>query len=68
MVKWTSSRASNAEFRVRVLVGLLDADVADTERHRSCKPDHAGANPVVGSIGFIDRNRLVAQLARAADS
>ncbi len=36
----------------------------DTERRRSCKPDHAGANPVVGSQhnnrpdGVTDSTRL----------
>ena len=44
----TVSRGSNP----RTVAGTI-ADVAETERRRSCKPDHAGANPVVGSFDCL---------------
>ena len=60
MVKRKSSPASNRKFRVRILVGLLQPFAIlptwlDLERRCSCKADHAGANPVVGSENDMAR-------------
>jgi hypothetical protein len=47
---WESGWSPKPPHVVRILTLVLIADVADAERRRSCKPDDAGAKPVVGPL------------------
>lgn len=50
---WESGWSPKPLDGVRILTLVLTADVADAEKRRSCKPDDAGAKPVVGSVPMV---------------
>jgi hypothetical protein len=49
---WESRQPPKLSYGVRILAPLLNElpTWLDSERLLSCKQDHAGANPVVGSL------------------